>query len=105
MTRSFIDNRSALYTYMECENVEFYMSVYSGGCTILLPVLKSRQYEELILKAMVEVNELRNECGLSVKMHSCYVVVKEKNGFADKKNHATPRYPNQPDKDAKMRWD
>jgi len=43
---------------------------------------------------MVEVNELRNECPAkrrrSMKMHSCYVVIKEEKGFADEKNHAKP---------------
>jgi hypothetical protein len=43
---------------------------------------------------MVEVNELHNECPAkrrrSMKMHSCYVVINEEKGFADKKDDAKP---------------
>jgi len=77
----------------------------------LLPLLKWKDNtSEWVLKAMVEVNELRMheypaKRRRSMKMHSCYVVIKEEKGLADKKNHAKPDIQNQPDKDTNMRWD
>jgi len=41
---------------------------------------------------MVDVNELHKEYPVkqrrSMKMHSCYVVIKEEKGLADKKDYA-----------------
>jgi len=87
---------------VECEKkveiMMFYTSVYSGSeipvRTIFASFIKIEDNtRDWILKAIVEVNELHNECPAkrrrSMKMHSCYVVKKEK-GFADKKNQAEP---------------